>query len=290
MLGLLLAMAAAVAETAGGSLVLARRFNVGKSLRIGQAIGAGFILALSLVGLVPEAQEHGGMTWFTVLGFLVILLVDVALGHHGESHGHVHAHGHEHAHAQGHEHANEDVRAHAHAPADARDPSVAVAGAGPGLAAAATASLKSAAVASWAGVCVCAFSDGISLASAGAAGAALGLIVFLGYMPHKFVEGFSISSVLSVSGVRRQRAAAGAALLGLSTVAGATLTLLALSNWIRLGNALAFSAGIMLNLAAGELIPHLREDGDRRLLFLVPLGTALYLLTTSLVRMAGLEP
>ncbi|MBE3589804.1 MAG: ZIP family metal transporter [Firmicutes bacterium] len=284
MLGLLLSISAALAETAGGSLVLARRAAVGRGLRLGQAVGAGFILALSLAGLIPEAQDNGGSTMFTVLGFLVILLVDAALGHHGEAHGHVHA---------------EEPATVGEAQEAAPEPS-AVRAAHTSTAAGAEARgdehakgearLRRAAIASWAGVAVCAFSDGVSLASAGAAGAAVGFFVFLGYMPHKFVEGFSISTVLSGAGVRRARAAAAAALLGLSTILGGTLTLFALARWVSLGHALAFSSGIMLNLAASELIPHLRENGDRRLLYLVPLGTALYFATTALVRLSGLEP
>lgn len=248
MFGLWLALAAAASELTGGSAVLWRPFASFGALKVAQALGAGFLLALGVTELLPEGLEAGGSPLLALAGFLFLMLVEGWLGH------------------RHHDPAGEDGEATPRA----------------------TAGGRAAAVATWAGAMICAFSDGVSIASAGSAGVALGLLVFLGYLPHKMFEGFTFSAVLAGAGFARARATVAAGLLGASTLAGATLALVALRFAVGLGTALLVSAGIVLNLAASELIPELREAGDRRHLLFVLLGAAVYAATVRLLVVAGL--
>lgn len=267
MFGLWLALGAAASELTGGSTVLWRTFASFRALKVGQALGAGFLLALGITELLPEGLAEGGSPLLTLAGFLFLMLVEGWLGH--RHHGHV----------------AED------APADVADPGRAVPPATPAAlrpAARPAVAGRAAAVATWAGAMICAFSDGVSIASAGSAGAAIGLLVFIGYLPHKMFEGFTLSAVLAGAGIARARAAVAAGLLGGSTLLGAVVALVALRFAVGLGQALLVSAGIVLNLAASELIPELREEGERRHLYLVLLGAAVYTVTVALLRTAGL--
>lgn len=299
MFGLWLALAAAVSELTGGSTVLWRPFASLRALKVGQALGAGFLLALGISELIPEGLEQNGSPLFTLAGFLLLMLVEGWLGHrhhgHEEETGTADDAGHTAAEAERsmrHE-ALGGVGAGGALGAGSPAPEAGAAGAASGRALRRTAAPSlagptAAAVATWGGAMVCAFSDGVSIASAGSAGVALGLLVFVGYLPHKMFEGFTISTVLAGAGIRRPHATLGAGLLGVSTLLGASLALVALRYVVGLGAALLLSAGIVLNLAASELIPELREGGDRRHLYLVPLGTAVYVITVSLLRAAGI--
>lgn len=288
MFGIILSLGAALAETFGGSTVLWRPFARTRVLRAAEALGAGFILALAFSELLPNAFEHGGSPLFTLAGFLALMLIEAWLGGHGHGHAHGHTHDHGDAHDHDHGHAHEESHAGSTSGDGERPHEVAAASEHRAARRSLTAQ-AGAALVTWGGAMICAFSDGVSIASAGGAGAALGLLVFVGYLPHKMFEGFTMSSVLAGAGIARIRAAAAAMLLGASTMLGALLATLALSALIGLGSALAFSAGIMTNLAASELIPELREGGDRRYLYLVPIGVAVYVVTARILEAAGLE-
>lgn len=231
MIGIYLAAVAGLSEVSGGMLVVTRRVLQRRVLLTLQAIGAGFMLTLSLVQLIPRAIANGGSTLYTILGFLIIMAVDVYF------------------------------RGDEGATPDPAHPSPALG------------------MATWGGIMTCAFADGVAIQAASAIGVVLGVLVFLGYFPNKFVNGCTVSSVLASTGFTRRSTAIRAALLGASTVLGAALTALVIQGHaLRLGDLLAFSAGILLNVSANEIIPHLREsDFAKQALMLIPAGVLLYL-------------
>jgi len=98
--------------------------------------------------------------------------------------------------------------------------------------------------------------DGVAIASATQAGAALGTLVFVAIALHKLPEGLAIASLFLAAGATRARAFLAAAALGVATVAGALITphVPALSRW-----GLALSAGVTLYVGASNLIPEFQS-------------------------------
>ena len=70
------ALAAALANVAGAAAVLSRREWSARSLEFVLAFSAGFLVAVSLGDLVPEAITTGGAkaSWIILLGFLLVHL------------------------------------------------------------------------------------------------------------------------------------------------------------------------------------------------------------------------
>lgn len=96
------------------------------------------------------------------------------------------------------------------------------------------------------------FFDGVAIASAFLVRAELGIMVFIAIFLHKLPEGVTISSLMLAAGRSGGRALAGAALLGIATLAGVVLT-------DELGflvqHGLALSAGVTIYVAASNLVP-----------------------------------
>ncbi|MHB8838899.1 MAG: ZIP family metal transporter [Gemmatimonadaceae bacterium] len=75
-LALLLTVVAALANVAGAAVVLSRREWEARSLEFVLAFSAGFLIAVSIVDLCPEALESGGAgaAWVILLGFVLVHL------------------------------------------------------------------------------------------------------------------------------------------------------------------------------------------------------------------------
>ena len=118
------------------------------------------------------------------------------------------------------------------------------------------------------------FVDGVAIASGFAVGPSLGLLVFTAILLHKFPEGLAISSLFLAAGQGRVRAILAAAALGLATVAGVIFTTFV----DRVAaHGLAISSGVMIYVAASNLVPEFQAKSGWRLPFAFFAGCGLYL-------------
>jgi ZIP family zinc transporter/zinc and cadmium transporter len=122
--------------------------------------------------------------------------------------------------------------------------------------------------------------DGVAIASASAAGASLGALVFLAIALHKLPEGLAIASLFLAAGAGRRRAFIAAGLLGAATVLGALATphIALLAKW-----GLALSAGVTLYVGASNLIPEFQAKRGWHLQMGFFAGVALYVAARALV-------
>jgi ZIP family zinc transporter/zinc and cadmium transporter len=139
---------------------------------------------------------------------------------------------------------------------------------------------KAASVSALVGLMVHTMVDGVAIASASAANAQLGALVFFAIVLHKLPEGLAIASLFLAAGSTRGRAFGAAALLGAATVAGALLTprIPLLATW-----GLALSAGVTLYVGASNLIPEFQAKRSWSLQASFFAGVALYLAAHAVV-------
>lgn len=137
------------------------------------------------------------------------------------------------------------------------------------------------------GLTLHAFFDGVAVGSGTAMSSSLGLLLVVAIVLHKIPEGATLASLVLLSGMGRRLAIALPLLLGLATVAG-TAAVLLISRGAVAGS-LAFASGVTLYVAATDLIPHAnharrtwRDSGW------VYAGVGVFALTDLLVRRAGL--
>ena len=123
------------------------------------------------------------------------------------------------------------------------------------------------------------FVDGVAIASGFAVGPSLGLLVFTAILLHKFPEGLAISSLFLAAGQGRVRAVLAAAALGIATVAGVIFTGIV---GIVAAHGLAISAGVMMYVAASNLVPEFQAKHGWRLPFAFFAGCGLYLAARAL--------
>ncbi len=175
---------AAGANLLGAVLVTGRTRWSRAALSVVVAFAAGFMLAVAIVDLLPEAIRAGGRAGAggasaaaVALGaYLVVYLAQHVTG----GHGHLH-------------HGGSEI----------------------------TAAASTSAVA---GLLLHAFFDGIAIASAFGASARLGVLVFVAILMHKVPEGLAVSSLELAAGASRARATSAAAALGASTLLGVAAT------------------------------------------------------------------
>jgi ZIP family zinc transporter/zinc and cadmium transporter len=226
---------------AGGLILVSRRHWNDLVLRYFVALGAGFMLATTLVRMLPVAVKD------VERGPLLILA------------GYFLVHFFEHTVAT-HFHFGEETHAHA-----MEKPS-----------------------ASWtalAGLSVHAFFDGLSIASGLAVSRSLGLLVFVSILLHKLPEGFTVASIALASGHGRSGALTSSLILAAATLLGA-LSLVDPS-WV--GVALPLSTGVILYVAASDLIPEVNSIPGVRMATAVFTGVALSLLGGEILEIVGLH-
>jgi len=134
------------------------------------------------------------------------------------------------------------------------------------------------------GLLIHTFFDGVSIASGFHVGTGLGVLIFIAVALHKIPEGFTVSSIMLASGRSRRTAMASSIALGLSTIFG---VLLASSLEGLLGYRLALSAGVMIYVAASDLIPEVNREKGVLMAIMVFVGVALFYLTERLL--SGLD-
>ena len=257
--GVLLALCfgalAAAANLAGGFFVVHRQWSR-EYLKYFIALGAGFMLAVALLDMVPEslrlayAQSHSvypqsvgaesesaKVMLLVLAGYLLVHFFEHTLAphfHFGEE-----------------THIEEMTAAHV------------------GYAAVL-------------GLAIHTFFDGVAIASGLLVSESLGVLIFVAIFLHKLPEGFTVASLMMASGQGRRAAFWASAILGGSTLAGLALMLL----WrgqVRI--ALPISAGVTLYVAASDLIPEVNHTRGARWALLVFLGVALVLCAEYALRM-----
>ncbi len=131
------------------------------------------------------------------------------------------------------------------------------------------------------------FFDGVAIGAAALLSTTFGGLVFAAILMHKFPVGATIASVVISAGGSRRAAVGSAALVGASTVAGALLV--RPLHAAQAGIAVGIGGGVMLYVAATELIPAGSTQKKGLASIYVLSGVILFAVTDFLVRKAGLQ-
>lgn len=108
------------------------------------------------------------------------------------------------------------------------------------------------------------FFDGVSIAAASALDVRIGFLVFIAVFLHKFPEGFTIGSMVLAAGKGRKEVISATALVGATTLVGAVVFHL-IGSYIgfSVAYALPIAAGVTLYVAASDLIPEINHHGGK---------------------------
>jgi len=108
------------------------------------------------------------------------------------------------------------------------------------------------------------FFDGVSIAAASALDVRVGLLVFIAVFLHKFPEGFTIGSMVLAAGKGRREVVIATALVGATTLVGVIVFHL-IGSYIgfSVAYALPIAAGVTLYVAASDLIPEINHHGGK---------------------------
>ncbi len=125
------------------------------------------------------------------------------------------------------------------------------------------------------GLIIHAFFDGIAIASGFLVSNVLGWLIFLAIFLHKIPEGFTVTSVMLVSGRSRGKAWGASVMLGASTLAG-VLTMALFRHHV--GAGLPLSAGVTIYVAASDLVPEVNKEPAMKMALLVFVGAGVFFL------------
>lgn len=247
LLALLLGLTAAAANVLGGFLIARRQWSR-RYLKYFIALGAGFMLATALIEMIPESMklrsDNASYFFNDTNAVFVFVLAGYFLVHFFE---HTVA---PHFHFGEETHHTEVSGAHA-------------------------------SYAALLGLVIHTFFDGVAIASGLLVSAWLGGVVFTAIFLHKIPEGFTVASLMLASGQSRKAALASSAILGGATLAGVGL-MFALRSAV--ADALPFSAGVTLYVAASDLIPEVNREPGVGVAVLVFLGVGVLLVLKALFR------
>lgn len=230
---LLLGIFAASANVLGGLILLPtgihHRFKT--SLKYVLALGAGFMLAVTLIELLPETivlWQNKGNTSETFIFPMALILGGYLLTQFFE-----------HTIAP-HIHLGEEVHSEHLIPTTSAYTAIG-------------------------GLLIHTFFDGVSIAAAAQLDYKIGILVFLAIFLHKFPEGFTIASMILAAGKGFREVLIATSLVGLTTIIGVL-------GFLLIGNSLGFSvayalplaSGVMIYVAASDLIPEVNHHGGKR--------------------------
>ena len=240
LLALLLGLTAAGANLIGGSLVAHRNWSR-QYLKYFIALGAGFMLATALIEMIPESLKLRGESSSVFFGDTYSVFLFVLAGYFL-------VHFFEHT-----------VAPHFHFGEETHHEEI---------------SGAHASYAALLGLVIHTFFDGVAIASGLLVSAWLGGVIFTAVFLHKLPEGFTVASLMLASGQSRRVAFVSSAILGGATLAGMGL-MFALRGVV--ADALPFSAGVTLYVAASDLIPEVNREPGFGMAVLVFLGVAILL-------------
>jgi zinc transporter ZupT len=114
------------------------------------------------------------------------------------------------------------------------------------------------------GLLIHTFFDGVSIAAAAALSPQFALLVFIAIFLHKFPEGFTIGSMMLAAGKGKREVIFATALIGATTLAGVLLLyFLGDAVGFTVAYALPIAAGVTLYVAASDLIPEINHHGGK---------------------------
>ncbi|GAA1368337.1 ZIP family metal transporter [Streptomyces beijiangensis] len=187
-------------------------------------LAGGLMLGVVGLDLLPEALDAAGQAVFGVPAALLLFVGGFLFAHLGER--------------------LLAVRRAAHGASDARAPEV-------GLTAASAMVIHS-------------LMDGVALGAAFQVGGGMGLAVAVAVITHDFADGFNTYTLTSLYGNARNKALAMLFADALAPVVGAASTLLFTLPEQLLGSYLGFFGGVLLYLAAAEILPEAHHDHPAR--------------------------
>ncbi|CAN5605280.1 ZIP family metal transporter [soil metagenome] len=224
---------AALANILGGLILFPSKLhhNYKKSLRYLLALGAGFMLAVTIFELVPESvvlwQSSNPITVEDLYIPMALLMGGYLLTQFFE-----------HTIAP-HFHLGEEM--HADEVISTRSAYTAVGG-----------------------LLIHTFFDGVSIAAAAQIDLKVGLLVFIAVFLHKFPEGFTIGSMVMAAGKGFREVMIATSLIGFTTLVGVLVFFLIGSNLgFTIAYALPIAGGVTLYVAASDLIPEVNHHGGK---------------------------
>jgi zinc transporter ZupT len=245
---MLLGLTAAGANVLGGLLIAQRQWS-GRYLKYFIALGAGFMLATAILEMIPESvklrTESTSIFFHSANVVFLFVLAGYFVVHFFEHTVAPHFHFGEETH--------HDAISRAHA-----------------------------SYAALLGLVIHTFFDGVAIASGLLVSTWLGGVIFVAVFLHKIPEGFTVSSLMLAGGQSRQAALASSAILGGATLAGMALMFAVQST---VADALPFSAGVTLYVAASDLIPEVNREPAPGMAGLVFAGVAILLLLKAALHM-----
>jgi len=248
LIALLLGLTAAGANVLGGMLIVRRQWSR-HYLKYFIALGAGFMLATAILEMIPESvrlrSDDSSIFFHSTSAVFVFVLAGYFLVHFFEHTVAPHFHFGEETH--------HDAVSHSHA-----------------------------SYAALLGLVIHTFFDGVAIASGLLVSTWLGGVIFVAVFLHKIPEGFTVSSLMLASGQSRSAALASSAILGGATLAGMALMFVVRST---VADALPFSAGVTLYVAASDLIPEVNREPGPGMAGLVFAGVAILLLLKMMFHM-----
>jgi zinc and cadmium transporter len=240
LVAVLLGAVAAGANLLGGVLVSHGNWSR-RYLKYFIALGAGFMLATALLEMIPESvklhSDSGSRFFNDVDSVFVFVLAGYFVVHFFEHTVAPHFHFGEETH--------HEEMSHAHA-----------------------------GYAALLGLVIHTFFDGVAIASGLLVSTWLGAVIFVAIFLHKIPEGFTVASLMLASGQSRRAAFISSAILGGSTLAGMALMFQLRTT---VADALPFSAGVTLYVAASDLIPEVNREPGVGMAVMVFAGVAILL-------------
>ncbi len=244
-----LGVAAGAANIFGGLVLTARAWER-RYIRYFVALGAGFMLAVTLGDVVPEVLRINGRlgAWLLLVGVLLVHLVEhsfVAHFHYGEE---------THTEPQVHSESREFFAGRQAAAVVLERPP------------------RFQPYSILTGLAIHTFFDGLAIGSGFLVSPFLGWALFLAIFLHKIPEGFTVASVMIAAGKSRRVARWAAIFIGICSVLG-VLTL----GWAPVGLPYAFpmAGGVTLYVAATDLLPEVNREPGIAMAAWVFLGAAI---------------
>ncbi len=129
------------------------------------------------------------------------------------------------------------------------------------------------------GLLIHAFFDGVSISAASQVNSNVGILMFVAIFLHKFPEGFTIASMILAAGKGFKEVMFATSLVGLTTLIGVLgFYIIGMNLQNSVAYALPVAAGVTLYVAASDLIPEVNHHGGKNPLvsFSVFVGVALF--------------